>query len=351
MGGTVTGLAGSGLALLNNGTDLLQVTASSGTFTFSASVPEGDAFNVTISSQPTKPTQICTVAHGSGTVSGTDVTNVAVSCATNSYTVGGTVMGLVGSGLVLADNGANNPPISKAGPFTFATPVQSGSGYNVAVATQPTNPPQTCTVSNGSGTVGSSNVTNVAVVCEAPLNSVKALSLPLQFATVQMFCSNATEQEAGVSVNSSTGDTEVMFPGEVTEYWSSAGAFIQIEGPPNAFVTGTVTSFVGFPATLTVGQSGVLFASGSVSSGDFTEPPQVAGVGTFEETYTVAAWDSNALLVTFELTATPTGTGPYMGSPWASLVSYSVLVGSSGVVQFQSSVQTSETTCTAATTL
>ena len=35
--------------------------------------------------------------------------------------------------------------------------------------------------------------------------------------------------------------------------------------------------------------------------------PDVPDVGTFEDTYTVAAWNSNALLVTFKLTATQMG--------------------------------------------
>jgi hypothetical protein len=42
-------------------------------------------------------------------------------------------------------------------------PVAEGSAYNVTVQTQPTE--QTCTVTNGSGTMGASNVTNVNVSC------------------------------------------------------------------------------------------------------------------------------------------------------------------------------------------
>ena len=53
--------------------------------------------------------------------------------------------------------------VSANGPFTFATPLACGAGYNVTVKTSPSG--QTCTVSNGSGTVASANVTNVAVSC------------------------------------------------------------------------------------------------------------------------------------------------------------------------------------------
>lgn len=164
IGGTVSGLKGSGLLLQDNGGDTLKISGN-GNFTFATSVAGGDPFNVTVSTQPTNPSQTCTVAHGSGMVSGDDITNVAITCATNSFTVGGTVSGLTGSGLVLADNGANDTPVAKNGPFTFTAALASGNAYSVTVATQPTNPPQTCVVSNGSGTIGTANVPSIAVFC------------------------------------------------------------------------------------------------------------------------------------------------------------------------------------------
>lgn len=81
------------------------------------------------------------------------------------YTVGGTVTGLTGSGLVLENNAGNNLPISAAGAFTFTASLASGARYAVTVITQPSSPTQNCVVSNGSGTVGTANITTVAVVC------------------------------------------------------------------------------------------------------------------------------------------------------------------------------------------
>jgi hypothetical protein len=81
------------------------------------------------------------------------------------YTVGGTVTGLTGSGLVLENNAGNNLPISAAGAFTFTASLASGAAYAVTVITQPSSPTQNCVVRNGSGTVGTANVTTVAVVC------------------------------------------------------------------------------------------------------------------------------------------------------------------------------------------
>ena len=82
-----------------------------------------------------------------------------------TYTVGGTVSGLAGSGLVLRDNGGDDLPVSGNGPVVFATPVASGAAYSVTVFAQPSSPAQRCTVTTGSGTLASANVTTVAIVC------------------------------------------------------------------------------------------------------------------------------------------------------------------------------------------
>ena len=88
------------------------------------------------------------------------------SSSPSTFSIGGTVSGLTGT-VVLQDNGADNLSISAPGPFTFPTRLGNNTSYNVTVLTQPAG--HTCTVSNGSGFVGSgygsTNVTNVAVTC------------------------------------------------------------------------------------------------------------------------------------------------------------------------------------------
>jgi hypothetical protein len=164
VGGTVSGLLGTGLQLQNNGGDTLNVGAD-GAFTFPKALASGSTFNVSVRTQPSGPTQACTVGNGSGTVGNGNVTNVVVSCSTSDFTVGGSVGGLAGSGLVLQNNGVDNLSVGADGAFTFATAVPSGAPYNVTVAAQPTGPTQSCTVANGSGVIGAQNVTNVAVSC------------------------------------------------------------------------------------------------------------------------------------------------------------------------------------------
>jgi hypothetical protein len=168
IGGTVTGLTGTGLVLQDNGGNNLPVTLN-GVFTFTTGVASGGAYAVTVLTQPTNPTQTCTVTGGSGTATA-NVTSVVVTCVTGSTpgtaTIGGTVVSLTGTGLVLQDNGGDNLTISASGGFTFATALATGSTYNVTVLTQPTNPAQSCVVANGSGTANA-NIGNIVVTCSA----------------------------------------------------------------------------------------------------------------------------------------------------------------------------------------
>jgi len=86
------------------------------------------------------------------------------TAGSQTYTVGGSVSGLSGT-VVLQDNGGDNLSVSANGPFTFGTALASGAAYNVTVLTNPSG--QTCTVNNGTGTMGSANLTSVAVFCGA----------------------------------------------------------------------------------------------------------------------------------------------------------------------------------------
>lgn len=88
IGGTVTGLTGTtGLMLQDNGGDTLTVTQN-GPFTFATPLATGAAYAVTVSTQPSSPTQTCAVASGTGTTSTTNVTSVAVTCSAGTASVG-----------------------------------------------------------------------------------------------------------------------------------------------------------------------------------------------------------------------------------------------------------------------
>ncbi len=163
VGGAVSGLgAGKTVILQNLGTDDLTVSTN-GNFVFNTRMDRGVADAGTIKAQPAG--QRCTVAEGTGTATA-DVSNVQVRCenlAAATFTVGGAVSGLSGSGLVLQNNGRDDLGVAANGGFSFATALAGGTAYAVTVKTQPGG--QSCTVANGAGTVGSAHVTTVDVRC------------------------------------------------------------------------------------------------------------------------------------------------------------------------------------------
>jgi len=88
-------------------------------------------------------------------------------------TIGGAVTGLSGGTTVtLINNGSDSLVVNANGNFTFSKTISAGATYSVTVGTQPIN--ETCTVTNGAGSISnfnSSNVTNVAVNCLANISS------------------------------------------------------------------------------------------------------------------------------------------------------------------------------------
>ncbi len=79
IGGTVTGLEGTGLVVGHLGE---QLTPANGPFEFAQAVPDTFPYIVTVTAQPIEPAQICILTNGVGTVAGADVTDIAVDCDT-----------------------------------------------------------------------------------------------------------------------------------------------------------------------------------------------------------------------------------------------------------------------------
>jgi 6-phosphogluconolactonase len=118
-------------------------------------------------------------------------TPTGTSTPMSTYTIGGRVTGLTGSGLVLQNNAGDDLAVSAAGSFTFAAPLANGAAYAVTVKMQPSSPAQNCVVYGSPGTVAAENV-DVLVLC----------------ATVGRFAyaANAGDDTISVySINSTTG--------------------------------------------------------------------------------------------------------------------------------------------------
>lgn len=212
IGGSVVGLAGSGMVLEDNGADDLTITGT-GTvpFTFKTGAV---GYSVTVKTQPTNPSQTCSVVNGKGTATAA-VTTVQVDCV-QVFTISGTVTGLAGTGLVLLDNGGDATTITGTGnvTFSFPTPIAVNAAYAVTIKTQPTNPGQTCTLVNASGTA-QNGLQPVQVLCPEPTFTIGGTLIGL-----------------------------VNGPGDTIELLNNGG--------DNTFVTGNNTTFQ-FPTPVTAG--------------------------------------------------------------------------------------------------
>ncbi|ANH69178.1 YncE family protein [Mitsuaria sp. 7] len=181
VGGTVTGLIGPGLVLrLNNAADLAVETDRA--FSFSAGLPSGTAYTVTVQRQP--PRQNCTVqAAGSGTLA-SDVASVRIACALISHppmqlNVSGTVNGLKGSGLVLALGSQQIAVPAGATSFAFPTPWNTGQTPRVSVVSHPTSAGQRCLATSPGANSGpeTANITYIDCVDTAPLSTTPGLTV------------------------------------------------------------------------------------------------------------------------------------------------------------------------------
>jgi hypothetical protein len=107
----------------------------------------------------TPGTYVTTLTNGA--VSDTVTINVGPTSPTAFYTVGGSVSGLTGS-VTLQNNVGDDIIKTTNDGFTFTAQAE-GSDYAVTVSSQPTG--QTCTVTNGSGTLAGADITDVVITC------------------------------------------------------------------------------------------------------------------------------------------------------------------------------------------
>ena len=210
---------------------------------------------------------------------------------TSSYSVGGTISGLKGT-LVLKNNGTDSLTLNANNAnFVFATTLQSGGNYAVTVGTQPSQ--QTCTVANGSGKVGSANITNVAVSCTSTSTSATVTSIALSPSNLTL-APAATQQYSARATysDSSTADAS-------SGTWTSSSpsvATISASGLATAVAAGTTSISVTFggvtqATTLTVSAATTATLS-SISLTD-AEGGSVV-VGTTDQYIATAIYSDNS---------------------------------------------------------
>jgi len=289
VGGTVTGLAGSGLVLNSDFGGDLAVSAS-GSFTFGTRLPDGSTFNVGVKYQPTSSLgQNCQVANGTGTIAAANVTNVDVTCV-SGYTVGGTVSGLVGSGLTLAictlvHNGPglhlpicnNLKQVSADGTYTLDTVYPAGysGGDYVSITQQPSSPTQNCVISNAAISTQAVNDTGFALSCAEFAYATNAADHTLS--TYRIDANTGAMQAVGTPTNTGTSPyatigVETYYSGVLAYmYPKQFVVFVGNEGSNDvsAFAvnntTGTLTAVPGSPfAAGTDPKAMALYGSGAL---------------------------------------------------------------------------------------
>jgi sugar lactone lactonase YvrE len=173
-GGAITGLQ------LYDGVETYDVTLPAQTtgsipFSFPTALSQGTAYTITVVNSPTG--FACTPsANAAGTMGTAEVTNVTVTCTDSVFTVSGTVqLNLVNAltsnvELAISDGSDTISVQLPAGAttatlpaFSFPTALETGAQYKVSVPDNPTD--LTCTATNASGTITSTDVKNVLVTC------------------------------------------------------------------------------------------------------------------------------------------------------------------------------------------
>jgi 6-phosphogluconolactonase (cycloisomerase 2 family) len=288
VGLTVSGLVGTGLAFRNNGGNDLTIPVN-GTFTFSAPIASGSAYSVTASTQPTTPSQTCTVANGSGTMGAANVV-LTVTCTSNSFVVNASVNGLAGAGLILQNNGGNDLAIANSGSSAFATAIVSGGTYDIRVLTQPAAPNQRCTVTNGRGSVTNTAITaTVTCVTQVPRF---AYSVDNSNSTLSIYGVDATTGQLRPRGYVVTGSNPVMAtPDPAQRFWFAlsstaatlssyrhddvTGDLVEVAGSP--YATGGIGNAATGPSYVQVHPSGnflyVVNASGTNNIAAFAISP------------------------------------------------------------------------------
>jgi hypothetical protein len=163
VGGSFVGVTKAGLVLQNNGGSDLTIAptpSGSGQFYFPDLVETDTSYNVTVKSFPSNAEK-CEAVQNTGKVA-FNITTIGIICTIRTHELKGTVTGLTGANLVLVNGSDRVPVAAGATGFTMAK-VNEDAPYGVAILTQPDN--QTCTVANGTGIVGATDITNVTVTC------------------------------------------------------------------------------------------------------------------------------------------------------------------------------------------
>ena len=220
IGGTISGLQGSGLVLQYNGGSDQAVQTGQTAFTF-LGISEKSSYAITVKTQPTSPSQVCTVSRGSGSIVYDPIRDVAVDCTTRSFEIRVGVTGLTGTGLSLLLNGGGAVSVAAGSASVSFPSILSGTQYAVTIGTQPA--AQTCTINGATGRVGAADVSTVAVACSSPGLTIGGTVLALGANGLSLRLNGGTPLPIGI------GATTFAFP---TVLQGGADYVVTVASPP-----------------------------------------------------------------------------------------------------------------------
>lgn len=128
------------------------------------------------------------------------------------YKVGGSVVGLRGSGLILRIGTGETLAIDADGAFSFPTPIGNLLSYQVGVISQPSQLTQICTASNASGVINGADVTNVVINCATSSFPVRANISGLEGSGLRLQLQETDDPTSPTQSVELNEDGEVSFP-------------------------------------------------------------------------------------------------------------------------------------------
>ncbi len=303
IGGTISGIVDQVIVSNNGGEQLMIHPEDTAQFNFSHLLASGDEYRVT--AKPLVPgKQLCYVSkNGSGVVADHSINTIQVQCGptpfanpfesiftgggSQSYTLGGTASGLLGT-LVLRLNTGQVLTLTADGVFEFGSRISKGSIYSVIVETHPTVPAQTCSISNGSGTM-QGDVTSISVSC---------ISIP----TIELASISKTYGDSPFSISiTSTSDGVITYTSSNTSTATISGNTVTMVNAGSTTITATQAATATYAATsttaiLTVGKANPVITALSNFTFDSSDYSGIC----FEDTDTPVPYcapDSGALIL------------------------------------------------------
>lgn len=234
VGGTITGLTGSGLVLQNSGGDDLSVAGNATTFEFATQVAYGGGYAVTVLTQPTG--QYCSITNATGTNTTAQVTNVTLTCGQATLTPSIATVALAVTGnprqITITNNGS-----FVAANLSIAYPTWPSGTSAVSTCATILTPSASCTITitpGSSATAGAGNAAcSTGIVPTPGTITVSADNAPSSTIDAVILSNGCIYQAGYVYAIDDTTPTTGSIGGKVVSLTDQAPAY------PNGVIWGS----------------------------------------------------------------------------------------------------------------